>query len=82
MRLDVVEGGGREGLWKVNVSVDDAGDTRRRERLRVTLLLLELWRIGLFSDFKTLVCSEGECDPLGDGISFKKDTNTDSSIRL
>lgn len=78
----MVEGGGREGLWYVNVSVDEAGDGRRRERLRVILLLLELWRTALDSDLRMLVCSVGECEPLEEGTSFKKDTRTDSSIKL
>ena len=82
VRLEVVEGGGREGLWYVNVSVEEAGDGRRRERLRVTLLLLELWRTALDSDLMRLVCSVGECEPLEGGTSFKKDTRTDSSIKL
>lgn len=49
VRLEVDEGGGRQGLGKVNVSVDDAGDGRRRERLRVILLVLDLFRIDFVS---------------------------------
>ena len=82
VRLEVEEGGGLEEWWKVNMSDEEDGDARRRERLRFSFRFVEVCRFGAVSISILLVSSTGDCDSFGDGTSFKNATNTDSSIKL
>jgi hypothetical protein len=66
----------------VNISDDEDGEPRRRERLRSDLRFAEACRFVVTSISILSASSIGDCDPLGDGTSFRNAINTDSSIRL